>query len=307
MPRTETPSRSDSLSQSIFPSSGRPDTPAADAAERPAAVASTAVREEERSRLRKSICLLYGSAAAPPLRQRRKKSVQPDRSRPVDQSVPRANESRATASSTDLPAPCPSTSDTPRPRSHVPFDATRTSSPGFRTERPQPAIAPGAAIARPGSPRARPPRFPPTASTRRQKRKPPPTANARPAQERCTRRSTQPPRPRCIPRKRKNSPAIQPPALPSATVARSEIHFAPNAVVPRNRKRPPPSRSARPQPSGRPVRSNLESATDKEDRKPRPPAHRILVRQSADTRAYRNAAKPQATHNANRRAWASSP
>src|SRR5882762_3288280 len=157
---------------------------------------------------------------------------------------------------------------------------------------------------------ARSPRFPPTASNRQQKRTPPPAPSARPAPSQCTRRSTQPPEPPCIPQKRKSLPATPPLASPSAAGARLKIHSArdspPGAAVPRNKKTPPQSKSVKPQPSARSVRSGSESDMDKEDRKQLPPADRIHGRQSANTKGCRNAPKFQATHNANCRAPANS-
>src|SRR5713101_891881 len=146
---------------------------------------------------------------------------------------------------------------------------------------------------------ARSPAFPPIASTRRQKRTPPPTPNARPAPNQRTKRSKQPPEPPCIPRKRKNWPATPLPASPSAVFAHLEIHSAPDAAFPRNKKTPPPLKSAKPPPSVPPVRSTPESATDKEDRKPPLQASHIRARQSANTRAYRSAPKSPAAHSAN--------
>src|ERR1700687_928888 len=161
---------------------------------------------------------------------------------------------------------------------------------------------------------ARSPTFPPTASTRQQRRMPPPTPNARPAPKRCTRRSGPPLKPPCILQKRKSLLATLLRALPCATVEcleihsalHSPLHSAPCGGVPKNKKTPPPSKSAKPQPAARLVRSGPESAKGKEDRKPLPPADHIHVRRSANTKACRNAAKFQAMTNANRRAPANS-
>ena len=166
------------------------------------------------------------------------------------------------------------------------------------------------------------PTFPPTASTRQQKRRPPPLPNAHPVPKQCTRQSMPPPKPRCIQRKRKNSPAIRLRGLPSAAAECLEIHFAfhsavrsalhselhsaLSATIPRNRKTPPPSKSAKPQSSAQTLRAGPESAMDKEDRKQLPPANHIHARQSANTKGCRNAPKFQAAHSANHQAQAGS-
>src|ERR1700676_5370087 len=232
----------------------------------------------------------------------------------MSRSVRPANESPTIALSKDLPLRCSNRSDKPPPHLGVRSGATSTNIPAFRVERSRPAIALGGVPTRPGSPMARTPTFLPTVSTRRQKRTPRPTPNVRPAPSQCTRRSTQPPEPPCIPQKRKSLPATPPRASPSATGARLKIHSARDsplhsalcAAVPKNRKTPPQSKSVKRQPSARSVRSGSESAMDKEDRKQLPPADRIRARQSANTKGCRNAPKFQATHNASRRAPANS-